>query len=515
MVTPDKVNARLLSLASLVVLDWPAAEAPTAKKVYEDIRQTRKEAKVLVVKSGNDPSRDGIVRDAARPAETNMDPHACGVRSEELCGREVQQTMHRVGQALHIALPPAAIRPGAEKKDLFLSKLLSLVGEERLGLLVKKFFPEASRARVYSVEGGWSGARLFRLSIDDGPQLYFLKFSEDEKKHEQDFTSHIEAKKWLKDAAVDLRLVPAQGGSYRLQRQAFPLGKRPLLPLCFLSASTHEHPRQTLHALYRIKPQDFLEKAFGRLLEVLRQNPAPPEKTPHPAPWGANEAAPFFLSEETVRQALAAMDDLKLYGPAFLQCQKNPAEWGQLCLRIIGLFGAKLPAWLSNPLPVALGHTHGDPNPRNCLVHPDDPLDMQWIDCGDYRKDGRLVSDLAIVERDIKLVLLGTEEEADGFFDLDVGRIPEWRHAESDAIEKGITYKPDHAPGSAQNPSPVYRAYRLVGLVRQRAQELDPDGRHYFAALLYWTLDALKYQAVRPTKKLLALYSAGEILRKF
>lgn len=159
--------------------------------------------------------------------------------------------------------------------------------------------------------------------------------------------------------------------------------------------------------------------------------------------------------------------------------------------------------------------THGDPNPRNCLVHPDDPLDMQWIDCGDYRPDGRLVSDLAIVERDIKLVLLGTEKEADGFFDLDVRQIPDWCPAERDSIQKGITYKPGHAPGSAQNPSPVYRAYRLVGLVRERAQELDPDGTHYFAALLYWTLDALKYEAVRPTKKLLALYSASEILRKF
>ena len=119
------------------------------------------------------------------------------------------------------------------------------------------------------------------------------------------------------------------------------------------------------------------------------------------------------------------------------------------------------------------------------------------------------------MERDIKLVLLGTEKEADGFFDLDVRQIPDWRPAERDSIEKGIGYKPDHAPGSGQNPSPVYRAYRLIGLVRQRAQELDPDGTHYLAALLFWTLDALKYEAVRPTKKLLALYSASQILQKF
>lgn len=419
----------------------------------------------------------------------------------------------RVRQALSIALGPSTVQLSLDDKDLALSELRKWVRDERLKLIVQKFFPEAKKAQVCSVGGGWSGARLCRLFIDGGSELYFLKFSENGVRCERDFTNHIEAKKWLKDSAVDLKRVPAQGGSFRLQQQAFPLRPPPLLPLCFLSASTHQHPRETLHALYRTKPQDFLEKAFGRLIASLGANQPPCEDQPHSTPWSNLKDDPFCLTEEMVRTTLAAMDDLKLYGPPF--CQNNAPQWGQLCLQIAALFGAKLPAWLSNPLPVVVGHTHGDPNPRNCLVHPDDPLDMQWIDCGDYRPDGRLVSDLAIVERDIKLVLLGTEKDAGGFFDLDVRQIPDWCPAERDSIEKGITCKPDQAPGSAHNPSPVYRAYRLVGLVRQRAQELDPDGRHYFAALLFWTLDALKYQAVRPTKKLLALYSASEILRKF
>ena len=110
-------------------------------------------------------------------------------------------------------------------------------------------------------------------------------------------------------------------------------------------------------------------------------------ETPKHTPWSNLKDDPFGLTEEMVRTTLAAMDDLKLYGPPF--CQNSATQWGQLCLQIAALFGAKLPAWLNNPLPVVVGHTHGDPNPRNCLVHPDDPLDMQWIDCGEYRPDGR------------------------------------------------------------------------------------------------------------------------------
>jgi hypothetical protein len=62
-------------------------------------------------------------------------------------------------------------------------------------------------------------------------------------------------------------------------------------------------------------------------------------------------------------------------------------------------------------------------------------------------------------------------------------------------------------------------AYELIGKVRARAGEvsegIDAEGRHYFAALLWWTLDILKEPAVRRTKKLLALYSAWSILERF
>ena len=133
---------------------------------------------------------------------------------------------------------------------------------------------------------------------------------------------------------------------------------------------------------------------------------------------------------------------------------------------------------------------------------------------------GRLVSDLAIIERDIKLVLMGTEPSAPGFRDLDVEELKIWCQGEQRAIAKGLGLEIPHGARGRwwqQRPSTA-RAYRLVATVRQYAHktcgESDRQGYHYFAALLFWTLDALRYDAIRPTKKLFALYSASEILRK-
>jgi len=143
---------------------------------------------------------------------------------------------------------------------------------------------------------------------------------------------------------------------------------------------------------------------------------------------------------------------------------------------------------------------------------------VMLIDCGGYQPCGRLVSDLALIERDIKLVLMGTEQEAKPFFDVDVRRLKEWCAAEKAACEERLDFS-GRAAGQVKISESTKRAYRLVGVVRRRAKEVskgfDDEGLHYFAALLYWTLDVLKERPVRRTKKLLALYSASEILDRF
>lgn len=185
------------------------------------------------------------------------------------------------------------------------------------------------------------------------------------------------------------------------------------------------------------------------------------------------------------------------------------------CERLQKLVYKPLPPWLSTRAPVARGHIHGNPVSRDSLVKPDKARDSRLIHCGGYRANGRLVSGLALIARDLKLVLMSTETCSPGILDLEVNQVPKWLQAESAVISVGLAYTSHLAPNS---PKSVYRAYNLIGKVRQRAREISEKGDrgcHYFVALLYWTLDIFRYPEVRTTKKLLALHSASEIVGRF
>jgi hypothetical protein len=71
-------------------------------------------------------------------------------------------------------------------------------------------------------------------------------------------------------------------------------------------------------------------------------------------------------------------------------------------------------------------------------VDPRNPADLLLIDCGEYNQRGRLVNDLALIECDIKLVLLGSDPHGGKFFDIDPAKLKVWRKAEDDSIRRGL-----------------------------------------------------------------------------
>lgn len=510
----EELRAAVVDLGSagLVVLDWPVDASPDAENALSKIREAHPVLKVLAVHrgTGDDLRWDAIVSGTGTLPGRVKDQHVHGLLEQEISRRGIEAAF----RALGVHLPPVALQLDIEDRELAVAELRDWLGAERLRLYIQIFFPMATTVQVRSVGGGWSGARLCKLHVEGDDHPYFIKFTDNQGEYAKEFTNHNRAQAWLERAIMNLKLVPDLGNSFDDQRQPFADPRNAFFPVCYESASTRQAPRAMFRDLYRVQNQQFLEQVTVRLIEILGTRQPGLDHRPSCAPWNCIEGAPFSVPKRMERDAIATMEDLEGYGPPL--CQNSEAEWEQLCMRIKALFGGRLPSWLRDHLPVVIGHTHGDPNPRNCLVLPNHGLDVRLIDCGDYDANGRLVSDLAIVERDVKLVLLGIEKEADGFFDLDVRRMPDWCNAEHEAIGRLLDYTPEHAP---TGPS-VKRAYRLIGLVRQKAKELsgewDPGGKHYFAMLLFWTLDALKYKlAVRPTKKLLALYSASEILRKF
>jgi hypothetical protein len=405
------------------------------------------------------------------------------------------------------------------------------LGRQYLEHIIQRFFPDDKTVKIHAVGGGWSGDSLCRVYV--GPELHehFIKFYSDKepndkeksgkKKYEAEFKNHLKAQDSLGEHIVTLKRVPGLGGGDGPEAEAFPAETQPpVWAICFESAAKGYPGCETFKRLYAIWADGSVDQAINQLLTAV---PAPfdPTKQEKRAPWGTDKGSRFRLTSDLKRSVLYTISDLDSYGPAV--CGK---DWPTVCSTVKDLVYrplSELP-WLEVPWPVAMGYIHGDPNSRNCFFDENDPTRLKLIDCGDFTEQGRLVSDLAMIERELKIVLMGTDPMAKGYLDLDPRRLSgaphplAWCAAEQASIAKGLAYtEKDAELALAADPS-IRRAYRAIARVRARAKavsgDFDPWGRHYFAALLYWTLDILKEPAVRRTKKLLAIYSAAQILRK-
>jgi hypothetical protein len=395
------------------------------------------------------------------------------------------------------------------------------IGREHLEHLIQRFFPEDKTVDVHPVGGGWSGDSLCRVHAGPGKNEHFIKFYSDKKKYEEEFKNHLHAEAVLKGHTVSLRRVP-DFGQDEPQAEAFPGETRPpTYPICFDSASEGESACKTLKELYVRATDAFVDEAIAKLLTIVPGEFDPTNKDDKVTPWGYDANVEFQLTGDLKRSVLDAIDDLDIYGSAMC------ADWPNLRTGIRNLMYLPLSKheWLTEPRSVAMGYIHGDANSRNCLFNPSDCRRLKLIDCGQFRKRWRLVSDLAVIERELKIVLLGTDQESGGYLDLDAARLSSasrprtWCAVEKASIEKGLDYTRGEVDRTLAADPSIRRAYRPIARIRARAKEaagrFDLEGRHYFAALLYWTLEILKEPAVRRPKKLLALFSAAQIIAKF
>jgi len=134
------------------------------------------------------------------------------------------------------------------------------------------------------------------------------------------------------------------------------------------------------------------------------------------------------------------------------------------------------------------------------------------IDNGTYAPEGYLVFDIAQLETDIKLLLMGTETPLG---DLDPDSFHHWMSLERSTcaeylIEQSLVVDKSQPPC-------ISRAYRLILRLRSFASPLlkdDPDCVQYFGCLLHWNLRWLRQPSIRRVKKLLAIFSASEINRR-
>lgn len=505
---PDEIQDALSGGAGVVLLEWPssAAQAAQALVCYQSVRVCDQTIPIIVIPDTDLPPVFGLegLRSDSRLAVHSAQDFTTRAMAE--------QTFDQICSEFGISLPAAHLKLPEEMPDPDVAGLLNDVGRARMELILQKFFPQAGHAAIYAVTGGWSGRRLCKAAVEDDGDLYYVKLFEDFTEYQRELLGHSRAEAWLGGYAASLIRIPDLGSGIEDQLQAFPAFTGSLHAICYRSASSLQHSRSTLEQLYRGETDAaFLTKAVARLLRVLGLKQ--PMTVESRMPWNDPGGDGFQLDESLKRDVLRALGRLGHYTSALPKDGKEAPD------AVRKLMYHPLSDWSSlhgQSIPVIVGPVHGDPNSRNCLVMPDHADDIQLIDCGGFSERGRLVSDLAIVERDVKLLLMGTEPEMKPYFDLDIRQLSKWCSAEREAIRIGIDYQVRDAPApSAKRYSAVTRAYQLIGLVRERAKQLclddDSRGRHYFAALLYWTLEALKHEAIRPTKKLLALYSAAKL----
>jgi hypothetical protein len=484
-----------------VVFEWTVQNHRLARRLYESLRKDYPDLPLAIISA---PTAAGTHGDDA--CATFLDPLDLS-RSDSII---------RALRAKGLPIPEIRLTLEPLPKDLAITKFIRTHGEQRLQSIFQRHFVQAKSIKLEPVEGGWSGDALCRFQVDNRSDQYFLKTFDDRSKYAREFWGHARARKnWLKRSTVELVPVPLLPPHPQdAQLKAFPEEEPALYCLCYASAVSNKTRRKTWKALYPEKDGTFQLGVLDCVLEILgkRNHGVSVEerlwkfvedfKYQPPEPAG-NE----FLWTPELRLTLDhALKDLSPYLAALRRLRSNPRDdWNKLqalCTNVL--------PWLNHSSWVMLGHVHGDPNPRNCMVDPANSRDVLLIDCGDYRENGRLVADLALLERDIKLVLMETEIDAEGYQDLDVKWLQRWCLLEDELSDKLLKFSAESGDSLAR---------RLIARIRLRAGEIceraqDKSVDHYFAALLYYSLAILKEPAVRRAKKLLALYSACKILTK-
>jgi hypothetical protein len=172
---------------------------------------------------------------------------------------------------------------------------------------------------------------------------------------------------------------------------------------------------------------------------------------------------------------------------------------------------------------IILSPAHGDLNSNNILLWLDE-IHPFLIDFPLYQESGHALQDFARLEVEVKFMLMDRQADSDTkdlpAFDYTHSQIPLWR-----ALEKHLL-RERWDTGELKLPLGVFDrnvtlSHELVNLIRMKAKVVQRQKMHnrrpgfwaeYSPALLYHTLRAIGYDSLAVFKRLLAVFSAAELL---
>ncbi|MGH9753959.1 MAG: hypothetical protein ACREA2_14365 [Blastocatellia bacterium] len=183
------------------------------------------------------------------------------------------------------------------------------------------------------------------------------------------------------------------------------------------------------------------------------------------------------------------------------------------------------PKKLDRYMPALMAPAHGDLNANNALLWVGESKTF-LIDFPFFQEKGHALQDLAQLEVEIEFILMDRQTDSPlnklAAYDHTYSQMPLWKTLEDRLLseknwEAGIGPWP--LSGHREN---VKLCLEMIQKVRNSAIELKPEWRsnqkeffdEYFAALLYHTMRAIGYESLSVFKRLLAVYSSGEIIER-
>lgn len=232
---------------------------------------------------------------------------------------------------------------------------------------------------------------------------------------------------------------------------------------------------------------------------------------------------PYRLSRKTRERILSFLESpeaklgKRFFGGDWERVTEKVRDFVELTLR---------PRKLDRAIAALMAHVHGDLNANNVLLWVDESRTF-LIDFPFFQEKGHALQDLAQLEVEIEFILMDRQADSPleklAAFDHTYSQMPLWK-----TLEDRLLSEENWEVGIRSWPWSVYRenvklCLEMIQMVRNSAIGLkESEWRsdqekffdEYFAALLYHTIRAIGYESLSIFKRLLAVYSSGQIIER-
>lgn len=421
-------------------------------------------------------------------------------------------------------------------------------GRKKLRVFLSEFLHH-QQLRIHRIQSGESGAHVYRVqaTVQGGDFQYLIKISHEFWKLKEEVERHVtviggipglhEYKTNLlkpkNEPDKDNYIVSygnwhaicfeylgegAFGSSLNLQDTLVSMPKR-----IFPATDDGSDGISQYRLLFLGILLDWLKREWGTNRDHVGRAVQQPWSTVNADEEKYNPFPPYQLTEKTKCWILEFFDGIGgQMGSRLVPGWNTTAE---LVKRFVGADGSVAGSKLETPVSMVFSPAHGDLNANNVLFFLELGNRIFLIDFAMYQKRGHALQDFARLETEIKYALMDRQadspvKELPGF-DITPTQFQLWLELEDHLANTWWEPRPWSTAGFSGN---LDLSLKLVQSIRNTAKAVQSQNLsgeapscfedEYLYPLLYHTLQAITYRSLSPYKRLLAVYSAAQLLRQ-